>query len=53
MAIRDIPKGIPPIIPPAGLSDNRQSYLYKHIRKCVDYTKRDIVCPNPDADDDT
>lgn len=38
---------MPAIIPPAGLSRERQQYLFQHIREYVRDDKRDIVCPRP------
>ncbi|XP_067939703.1 uncharacterized protein [Watersipora subatra] len=39
--------GQPVIIPPPGLSVERQKYLFKEIREFCDESKRDIVCPAP------
>ena len=38
---------LPDIIPPPGLSKERQLYLYTEIRQFVDVDKRDQVCPPP------
>ena len=38
---------MPAIIPLAGLSRERQQYLFQHIREYVRDDKRDIVCPRP------
>ena len=46
-----LPTGMPNVIQPAGLDQERQKYLYEQIRPfCTEETK-DIVCPAP-ADDD-
>ena len=37
----------PPVLPPPGLSEERQRYLYNSIREFVRQDKRDIVCPAP------
>ena len=38
---------LPPVVPPPGLTSERQWYLYDHIREyCTEATK-DIVCPRP------
>ena len=38
---------LPPILPPSGLSLQRQWYLYNHIREyCTEATK-DVICPLP------
>ena len=42
-----LPHGMPPTILPAGLTRDRQAYLFRHIRQFVDEDKRDIVCPRP------
>ena len=43
------PSVLPNVIPPPGLSPNRQWYLYDKIRDfCTDETK-DIVCPLPNV----
>ena len=42
-----LPHGMPPTILPAGLTRDRQAYLFHHIRQFVDEDKRDIVCPRP------
>ncbi|KAF2906157.1 hypothetical protein ILUMI_00015 [Ignelater luminosus] len=42
---------LPPGIQPAGLSLERQWYLYKHIRPlCIDWNKQDLVAPKPEAE---
>ena len=38
---------MPAITPPAGLSRERQKYLFQHIREYVGDDKRDIVWPCP------
>ena len=38
---------LPDIIPPPGLSKERQAYLFNEIRQFVDVDKRDRVCPAP------
>ncbi len=45
----DLPVGMPERIEPAGLTRDRQSYLFRHIRPFVDEDKRDLVCPEPAA----
>ena len=43
---------LPPVLPPAGLSLQRQWYLYKKIREfCPDHLK-DVTCPKPAEGDD-
>ena len=43
------PSGIslPPVVPPSGLSLERQWYLHDHIREYCSEEVRDIVCPKP------
>lgn len=36
---------MPPIMPPPGLSAERQKYLFHSIREFVRFDKRDLVCP--------
>ena len=38
---------LPPVIPPPGLSSERQWYLYDNIREYCPPSCRDIVCPKP------
>lgn len=38
---------LPAIIPPIGLSTQRQSYLFSHIRQFVAEESKDILCPKP------
>ena len=45
----DLPVGMPERIEPAGLTRDRQAYLFRHIRPFVDEDKRDLVCPQPAA----
>ena len=45
----DLPVGMPERIEPAGLTRDRQAYLFRHIRPFVDEDKRDLVCPEPAA----
>ena len=45
----DLPVGMPERIEPAGLTRDRQAYLFRHIRPFVDEDKRDLVCPEPVA----
>ena len=41
------PRDLPAVIPPPGLTMDRQWYLYNHIREyCTEATK-DVVCPRP------
>ena len=42
-----IPKDLPPVIKPAGLSDQRIKYLFDNIRQFCDEDVMDIVCPKP------
>lgn len=37
----------PPVAKPAGLSHDRQTYLYREIREFVAEEHRDLVCPPP------
>ena len=42
------PVDYPPAVAPDGLSDERQQYLYKHVRPHVrNPHKRDLTCPKP------
>ena len=46
------PTDVPPIIPPPGLSHERQQYLFDKIREfCPEF--QDLVCPNPAHETDT
>lgn len=47
MAEADIPE---PIVP-AGLSRERQVYLYRHVRPLVRQPYQDILCPTPESSD--
>ena len=38
---------LPPVLPPAGLSQDRALYLYKEIRPFVKAQFRDELCPSP------
>ncbi len=38
---------LPPVIPPSGLSAQRQWYLYKEIREFCRAGTKDLVCPLP------
>lgn len=38
---------LPDLIPPPGLSRERQAYLYTEIRPFCDADKQDLVCPAP------
>ena len=38
---------LPPIIPPQGLSLDRQTYLFEKIREFCDADQQDRVCPRP------
>ena len=42
-----LPKGLPPIIRPQGLSMERQNYLYGEIREFCREGTEDLVCPPP------
>jgi len=42
-------ENIPRVIPPAGLSDERRRYLFKHVRPLVRIPFRDAMCPDPDG----
>ena len=42
-----LPQGMPPTIEPAGITRDRQAYLFRAIRPFVDFDKRDLVCPAP------
>ena len=46
----EFPNGQPLVIPPPGLSLQRQQYLYKNIREFVDEPYKDQVCPKPVED---
>ncbi|KAK7487250.1 hypothetical protein BaRGS_00021478 [Batillaria attramentaria] len=39
---------MPPVLPAAGLSYERQAYLYNQIREFVCEEQRDVVCPLPE-----
>ena len=41
------PDQLPSVIPPTGLSAERQQYLYEKIREFCPADKQDIVCPQP------
>lgn len=41
------PNLLPPIIPPIGLSEERQLYLYERIRPFCSPQCQDLVCPKP------
>ena len=41
------PDGMPPVIPAAGLSGQRQQYLYKSVRPFVRKQYQDVTCPPP------
>ena len=51
--IQNVPHTLPPVKPPAGLSLDRQKYLYKEIRPFLDDDKKDLTAPCPEglADD--
>ena len=38
---------MPPVIPPPGLSYERQEYLYSEIREFCKEEVKDLVCPKP------
>jgi len=40
-------KLLPSILYPSGLSDERQPYLFEHIRQFCEEKYRDITCPKP------
>jgi len=40
---------LPPILPPSGLSNQRQWYLYNKIREFCPENLKDITCPRPSA----
>ncbi|MCG8625900.1 MAG: hypothetical protein MJE68_28370, partial [Proteobacteria bacterium] len=44
---------LPPVIPPSGLSLERQQYLFEKIREFCREGTKDLVCPNPSADTTT
>jgi len=39
-------ENIPRVIPPAGLSDERRRYLFKHVRPLLRIPFRDTMCPD-------
>ena len=39
--------GLPRGIPPAGMSVDRQTYLYKNVRQHVAAPFQDVLCPKP------
>jgi len=39
--------GMPPVIPAAGLSGQRQQYLYRSVRPFVRKQYQDVTCPLP------
>lgn len=41
---------LPPVLPSAGLTDERKQYLFKEIRPFVADPYKDELCPNPAAD---
>ena len=41
------PHELPPVIPPPGLSFERQKYLFEKIREFCPEDCQDLVCPNP------
>ena len=43
----EIPKELPAIITPEGLSTDRQVYLFKEIREFCKPEVKDLVCPEP------
>jgi hypothetical protein len=42
--------GLPRVIAPAGLSRQRQEYLYTHVRPYVRQRYQDTTCPPPAGD---
>ena len=42
-----VPRNLPDEIVPAGLTHDRQMYLYKYIREFCDEETKDLVCPRP------
>ena len=42
-------ENIPRVIPPAGLSDERRRYLFKHVLQLVRIPFRDTMCPDPEG----
>ena len=38
---------LPPVLPPAGLSNQRQTYLYKYVREFLSHSMKDRTCPKP------
>ena len=38
---------LPPVISPAGLTDDRKKYLYEQIRPFVSQQYQDVTCPSP------
>ncbi|XP_053392666.1 uncharacterized protein LOC123542687 [Mercenaria mercenaria] len=42
---------LPSVIRPAGLSKERQTYLYRHVRPLVRRPFQDVLCPPPASDD--
>ena len=43
-----IPRTPPPVLPAAGLTQQRSQYLHKHVRPYVRPVFQDELCPNPD-----
>ena len=39
---------MPDIVPPAGLTEQRENYLFRMVRPFVKDPFKDITCPNPE-----
>lgn len=48
--ISAVPEILPQPIPPPGLDQARQEYLYRHIREFVEDPWKDVLCPLPSTE---